>query len=115
METVGFIIKGLISFKNLSFVREDDYETSDGSSASSSSSSYDDDEDDEEENEIRSRKNKKIAVTFLESLSNYVPFDDKHTDAKQYVLLSLFLQRFVFSSVDISPKQVLKTKINARN
>ncbi|CAF1589013.1 unnamed protein product, partial [Adineta ricciae] len=73
--------------KDLSWRQEDDYETSDGSSASSSSSSsssYDDEEDDEEENEIRSRKTKKIAVTFLESLSNYVPFEDKHTDAKQY-------------------------------
>lgn len=86
METVGFIIKGLISFKHLSFVREDDYETSDESSASSSSS----EDDEDEENEIRSRKNKKIAVTFLESLSNYVPLEDKHIDAKQYVLLSRF-------------------------
>lgn len=96
METVRFIIKGLISFKHVSFVREDDYETSDESSASSSSS----EDDEDEENEIRSRKNKKIAVTFLESLSNYVPLEDKHADAKPYVLLSLSLVSYKdFSSL----------------
>lgn len=59
----------------------DDY-ASDESSQSSSSSSLSSESD--YRSKSTKKKDQKIAITFLESLSNYVPIEDKHTDAKQY-------------------------------
>ncbi|UJR29909.1 hypothetical protein I4U23_017457 [Adineta vaga] len=64
---------------------EDDDETSEESDESSTSSS---------ESEVglkpTKKKDTKINVTFLESLSNYVPIEHKHIDAKQYFTKSGF-------------------------
>ncbi|CAF4192758.1 unnamed protein product [Rotaria sp. Silwood2] len=69
---------------DLSWRKVDDDYASDESSQSSSSSS---------ENDSRLTKKKKdrqISVNFLESLSKYVPIEDKHIDAKQYFTRSGF-------------------------
>ncbi len=61
---------------NFIFIRIDDDSTSDESNQTSSSESDD-------RSTTTKKRNVKISVTFLESLSNYVPLEDKHPDAKQ--------------------------------
>ncbi|CAF5175058.1 unnamed protein product, partial [Rotaria sp. Silwood1] len=66
------------------YIRIDDDHTSDDSSQSSSSSS-------ENDSQLRTKKkDRQISVNFLESLSKYVPIEDKHVDAKQYFTRSGF-------------------------
>jgi hypothetical protein len=65
LEKVNFIKIKIISFF---FIRIDDDSTSNETSS----------ESDDRSITIK----KKISVTFLESLSNYVPLEDKHPDAK---------------------------------
>jgi len=72
------------------FIRINDDYTSDECDQSSSSSS-------ESDSQSKSKKKDlKISVTFLESLSNYVPIEDKHSDTKQYILIFLLIIIFLF-------------------
>ena len=43
-------------------------------------------ESDDQSSSTTKKKPGKMSVTFLESLSNYVPLEDKHSDAKQFVV-----------------------------
>ncbi|CAF3521109.1 unnamed protein product [Rotaria sp. Silwood1] len=69
---------------DLSWRKIDDDHTSDDSSQSSSSSSENDSQ------LTTKKKDRQISVNFLESLSKYVPIEDKHVDAKQYFTRSGF-------------------------
>jgi hypothetical protein len=60
------------------FLRVDDDYSSNESDQSTSES---------ENQSTTKRKDRKICVTFLESLSKYVPIEDKHPDAKPYLFL----------------------------
>ncbi|CAF0951034.1 unnamed protein product [Rotaria sordida] len=64
---------------------DDDYASDESSQSSSSSSSSENDS-----RLITKKKNRQISVTFLESLSKYVPIEDKHIDTKQYFTRSGF-------------------------
>ncbi|CAF3869249.1 unnamed protein product [Adineta steineri] len=75
--------------KDLSWRKpEEDYSSDESSQLSSSSSSSSSSENDERI--IRKKKDTKISINFLESLSNYVPLEDKHFDTKQYFIRTGF-------------------------
>ena len=70
----------------LIFLRNDTDDSSEEPNETSSSSSEPDDHRSITTTTAVKKKHLKISVTFLESLSNYVPLEDKHPDAKQFVL-----------------------------
>ncbi|CAF1370005.1 unnamed protein product [Adineta steineri] len=76
--------------KDLSWRKPEEDYSSDESSQLSSSSSPSSSSSENDERIIRKKKDMKISINFLESLSNYVPLEDKHSDAKQYFIRTGF-------------------------